>query len=88
MRATCLSVAGYNTTLSSDSLETGTGSSNSLRSAKESVLFTKNLGAAGNSRVTRRCALDANRRARVLCAIRQIPPVFLPAILPGAMIVK
>jgi hypothetical protein len=29
-------VAIYNTTLSSDSLETGTGSSNSLRSAKES----------------------------------------------------
>jgi hypothetical protein len=37
MRATCLSVANYNTTLSSDSLETGTGSSNSLRSANESL---------------------------------------------------
>src|SRR5690348_7787215 len=36
MRATCLSVADYNTTLSTDSLETGTGSSNSLRSANES----------------------------------------------------
>jgi hypothetical protein len=33
MRATRLSVANYNTTLSSDSLESGTGSSNSLRSA-------------------------------------------------------
>src|SRR5258708_29695261 len=31
-RATRLSVANYNTTLSSDSLESGTGSSNSLRS--------------------------------------------------------
>jgi hypothetical protein len=37
MRATRLGVANYNTTLSSDSLETGTGSSNSLRFAKESV---------------------------------------------------
>jgi hypothetical protein len=36
MRATRLSVANYNTTLSSDSLESGTGSSNSLRSANES----------------------------------------------------
>jgi hypothetical protein len=31
MRATRLSVANYNTTLSSDSLESGTGSSNSRR---------------------------------------------------------
>jgi hypothetical protein len=31
-----LSVGNYNTTLSSDSLETGTGSSNSLCSAKQS----------------------------------------------------
>jgi hypothetical protein len=31
MRATRLSIANYNTTLSSDSLESGTGSSNSLR---------------------------------------------------------
>jgi hypothetical protein len=37
IRATRLSVANYNTTVSSESLETGTGSSNSLRSAKESV---------------------------------------------------
>jgi hypothetical protein len=37
IKATRLSVANYNTTLSSDSLETGTGSSNSLRSAKESL---------------------------------------------------
>jgi hypothetical protein len=36
MRATRLSVANYNTTLSFDSLESGTGSSNSLRSAKQS----------------------------------------------------
>jgi len=34
MRATRLGVANYKTTLSSDSLESGTGSSNSLRSAK------------------------------------------------------
>src|ERR1700680_2751703 len=39
MRATRLSVANYNTTLSSDSLETGTASSNSLRSAKLSSIF-------------------------------------------------
>jgi hypothetical protein len=37
MTATRLSVTNYNTTLSSDSLETGTGSSNSLRSASPSV---------------------------------------------------
>jgi hypothetical protein len=39
MRATRLSVANYNTTLSSDSLETGTGSSNSLRSATQSSIY-------------------------------------------------
>src|SRR5260370_12485070 len=37
IKATRLSVVNYNTTLSSESLETGTGSSNSLRSPKESV---------------------------------------------------
>ena len=37
MRATRLSVANYNTTLSSDNLEIGTGSSNSVRSANESL---------------------------------------------------
>ena len=37
MRATCRSVADYNTTLSSDSLESGTGSSNSLRSTIQSA---------------------------------------------------
>ena len=52
MRATRLSVANYNTTLSSDSLETGTGSSNSLRSATQSVLFTHNLEVAENARVS------------------------------------
>jgi hypothetical protein len=36
MSATRLSVANYNTTLSSASLESGTGSSNSLRSTKQS----------------------------------------------------
>jgi hypothetical protein len=36
IKATRLSVANYNTTLSSESLETGTGSSNSLRSAIQS----------------------------------------------------
>jgi hypothetical protein len=36
LKATRLSVANYNTTVSSESLETGTGSSNSLRSAIES----------------------------------------------------
>jgi hypothetical protein len=37
MRATRLAVANYNTKLSSDSLGSGTGSSNPLRSANESV---------------------------------------------------
>ena len=37
LKATRLSVANYNTTVSSESLETGTGSSNSLRSASESL---------------------------------------------------
>jgi hypothetical protein len=37
IKATRLSVANYNTTLWSESLETGTGSSNSLRSANESL---------------------------------------------------
>jgi hypothetical protein len=37
IRAIRLSVANYNTTLSSDSLDTGTGSSNSLPSANESL---------------------------------------------------
>ena len=37
MRATRLSVANYNTMLSSDSLETGTGSSNSLPSTIQPV---------------------------------------------------
>jgi hypothetical protein len=36
MRATRLSVANYNTTLSSDSLESGTGSSNPFRSTIQS----------------------------------------------------
>ena len=37
IKATRLSVANYNTTLSSESLETGTGSSNSLRSTIQSI---------------------------------------------------
>src|ERR1700693_1023498 len=37
IKATRLRVANYNTTLSSESLEPGTGGSNSLRSANESV---------------------------------------------------
>ena len=35
----CPSVANYNTTLSSDSLETGTDSSNSFRSATQSGML-------------------------------------------------
>src|SRR6266436_6845425 len=38
IRATRLSVANYNTTLSSESLETGTGSSNSLSSTTQSSM--------------------------------------------------
>ena len=54
MRASRLSVTNYNTTLSSDSLETGTGSSNSLRSTSESSGFGihfRQVRAAVNSRV-------------------------------------
>jgi hypothetical protein len=53
MRATRLRVANYNTTLSSDSLESGTGSSNPLRSTNESLrtdnelLLIVTLGAIG-----------------------------------------
>ena len=49
MRATHLSLANYNTTLSSDSLESGTGSSNSLRSANQSPHFAYILERAENS---------------------------------------
>ncbi len=48
MRATRLSVANYNTTLSSDSLETGTGSSNSLRSTIQSLGFRTSRRIARN----------------------------------------
>jgi hypothetical protein len=41
IKATRLGVANYNTTLSSESLETGTGGSNSLRSAKRLRIFRK-----------------------------------------------
>jgi len=51
MRATRLSVANYNTTLSSDSLETGTGSSNSLPSATESHVWGILREDARNARV-------------------------------------
>src|SRR5713226_4755327 len=39
IKATRLSLANYNTTVSSESLETGTGSSNSLRSASKSAML-------------------------------------------------
>src|SRR6266481_6575412 len=39
LKATRLSVANYNRMVSSESLETGTGSSNSLRSANQSATF-------------------------------------------------
>jgi hypothetical protein len=51
MRATRLSVANYNTTPSSDSLETGTGSSNSLRSTPQSRGFATYRRMAGKARV-------------------------------------
>jgi len=54
MRATRLSVANYNTTLSSDSLESGTGSSNPLRSTIQSSVF----GLLGESIEMRACARD------------------------------
>jgi hypothetical protein len=57
MRATRLGVANYNTTLSSDSLESGTGSSNSLRSPIQSLSFRTSRRIDRNSRV---CARFAN----------------------------
>jgi hypothetical protein len=58
MRATRLSVANYNTTLSSDSLESRTGSSNPPRSANESLrtdnellLIVTLVGACGSSKL-------------------------------------
>jgi hypothetical protein len=48
-----LSGRNYNTTLSSDSLETGTGSSNSLRSANESPISEILRRNARNARVWR-----------------------------------
>jgi hypothetical protein len=55
MRATRLSVANYNTTLSSDSLESGTGSSNSLRSTIQSIRTSRRIDR--NSRVCARFAM-------------------------------
>jgi hypothetical protein len=48
MRATRLSVANYNTTLSSDSLESGTGSSNSLVSVIGDCKIAMGLGSAAD----------------------------------------
>ena len=53
MRATRLRVANYNKKLSSDSLETGTGSSNSPRSTIQSVLVL-----LGETFEIRACARD------------------------------
>jgi hypothetical protein len=57
----------------------GTGGSNPPLSATQSVLFTYNLEMAEICARRGACALDANRRARTLRAIRQIPRVFLHA---------
>jgi hypothetical protein len=62
MRATRLSVANYNTTLSSDSLETGTGSSNSLRSAKQSLLEILGSGGRNSPRLRLHSVVWRHRR--------------------------
>jgi hypothetical protein len=49
MRATRLSAANYNTTLSSDSLESGTGSSNSLVSVIGDCKIAMGLGSAAET---------------------------------------
>src|SRR5437870_68379 len=61
IKATRLSVANYNTTLSSESLEAGTGSSNSLRSATQSGMLAYIMEKRGNRREGRdsRKAMDA-----------------------------
>jgi hypothetical protein len=55
-----LSVGNYNTTLSSDSLETGTGSSNSLCSATQSLIF--GVLQRDLQRISAHCALVRGRR--------------------------
>jgi hypothetical protein len=75
MRATRLSVANYNTTLSSDSLETGTGSSNSLRSTIQSpssrtsqFRFLGELSPAGKIAQARFCRAPRLAASRCLRA--------------------
>jgi hypothetical protein len=63
MRATRLSVANYNTTLSSDSLESGTGGSNPLRSTIQSATFGTYRKIAGKARVC------AEHRVSLACFI-------------------
>ncbi len=87
LKATRLSVANYNTTVSSESLETGTGSSNSLRSASESLSLGLICSTRRNSprmalhsgvrRHQRRppCAVSCARCHQILCwRVRRFHP--------------
>jgi hypothetical protein len=58
MRATRLSVANFNTTLSSDSFDTGTGSSNSFPSANESFSVHNSARDNRNTRLRGRFRAD------------------------------
>ena len=64
MRATRLSVANYNRTLSSDSLESGTGSSNSLRSATQSSMWDILCGVCRKSARTGLICISCGTRDR------------------------
>ena len=63
----CPSVGNYNTTPSSDSLETGTDSSNSVRSA------TQSSPARDSPRGARRCRKESYRHFRRVAGYRAIP---------------
>jgi hypothetical protein len=75
MRATRLSVANYNTTLSSDSLESGTGSSNSLRSTNESISLGLVCSIDRNSpRVALHSVVRRHQRRPTLCCVERKMP--------------
>jgi hypothetical protein len=79
MRAARLSVANYNATLSSDSLESGTGSSNSLRFANQSPHLPTFLERAENSTRNAGFFLPATHRERATSRrIRPIRRAFSP----------
>src|SRR5260370_32959007 len=75
MRATRLIVANYSTTLLSGSLETGTGSSNSLRSANESISLGLVCSIDRNSpRVALHSVVRRHQRRPTLCCVERKMP--------------